>query len=146
MISRSNGTKHPHNKNQTYNKILYLIKYTRCTNLVRSVHYKLSFNGIQTFLFVIGEHFMSGRQESIQIRDGSTWSQDGITTIPPNTFSHMSHDDRLHENENRSNFIREHICVCCGGQPFSSHRDQIQSARQLIEETRMTLTHHTYTR
>lgn len=50
----------------------------------------------------------------------------------------MGHDDVLHQDEDRGYFVGEHVGVGCGCQPFARHGDQIQAARELVEEVGMT--------
>lgn len=45
----------------------------------------------------------------------------------------------LHQNEHRSNFVREHVCVGGRRQPLASQRHNVQSIGKLVEEVRVAL-------
>lgn len=70
-----------------------------------------------------------------------TWSQYRISISPDGTANdlpHVRHNDILHQYENGSNFKSKHVGVCRRRQPLASHRYQVQTARKLIEKSRMT--------
>ena len=60
----------------------------------------------------------------------------------PNYFSHLLENLMLHENEDRSNLVCEHVGVCSRSQPFSSQGGYIKPTGQLVEKARMALKNH----
>lgn len=105
--------------------------------LIRSEHDQCARQSHGAVFLVVGEHLVACSQKSVQIRNGATWSQYGITTRPANDLTHLRQHHVLHEYEYRSDLVCEHVGIRCRRQPFASHGDQIQAARQLIEEVRM---------
>lgn len=67
-----------------------------------------------------------------------TWSKDGVSTVEADYLSHLLHDDGLHEDEDGSDLVGEHVGVGRGSEPLTRHRDQVQPAGQLVEEVRVT--------
>lgn len=116
----------------------------RIMTLIAGEHDQFTGQTFRTVLLVVGEHAMSGRQEGVQIRNGAAGCQNRIATVPADNFAHLRQNDGLHQNENGRNFIRKHVCVGCGRQPFAGHRNNVQTARQLIEEVRMTCRKNTH--
>lgn len=113
-------------------------RFNRIMTLIRCEHDQFAGQTLCSVLFVIGKHSMASRQKGIQIRDRTTRRQNGVTTIPSDQFTHLGEHNGFHEYENGRNFVREHVCVGRGRQPFAGHRNQIQSARKLIEKVWMT--------
>ena len=52
-------------------------------------------------------------------------------------FSHLLQNFHLHEDEHRRYFVGEHVGIGRGGQPFSSHRDDVQAIGELVHEAGM---------
>jgi len=67
-----------------------------------------------------------------------TWSEYRITALEADDFAHPFHDYMLHEDEDGGDLVREHVGVGGCREPLTRHGDEVQAARQLVEETRMT--------
>lgn len=67
-----------------------------------------------------------------------TWSQDRVPALPADHVTHLLQNNILHQNEDRSDLVREHVGVggCC--QPLAGQGDDVQPARQLVEEVGVT--------
>lgn len=112
--------------------------FHRIMTLVGRKHDQFARQTLVAVLLVAWEHSMTSRKESVQIRDRTAWRKNWVATIPTDDFAHFRQNNVFHENEHWRNFIREHVRVGRCRQPFASHRDNVQSRRQLIEEMRMT--------
>ena len=56
----------------------------------------------------------------------------------PNNLPHLLENLMLHEDEDRSNLLSEHVGVGGGCEPFSSQGGHVQAAGQLVEEAWVT--------
>lgn len=110
----------------------------RVMGLARGEHDQLTRQCSCPVLLELGEHLMASSEERVQVGDGSTGGQNGISSSPADNLSHLGQDNVLHEDEDRGNLVGEHVGVGRGGQPLPGHRDDVQSSRQLIEEVRVT--------
>lgn len=106
--------------------------------LIRCEHCQISGQSTWAMFFVAWEHFMASGQEGIQVGDGTSGSQDGVTAAVSDDLAHLRQNNVLHQDEDRGDFIREHVGVGGCSQPFTSHRHDIQTVRELIEEMGMT--------
>jgi len=110
----------------------------RVVTLVRSEHAQVAGQSAWSVLLVVGEFFVASSQEGIQVGNGTAWSQNRVAAMEADDVTHLGQDDVLHENKDWRDFVREHVGVGSGSQPFASHRHDVQATRQLIEEVRMT--------
>lgn len=97
----------------------------RVMALIGCEHHQFARQALRSVFLVVREHPMTGRQKCVQIRDRTARCENRVATIPADDFSHFRQHNRFHENENRSNFICEHIRVGGGRQPFARHRNYV---------------------
>ena len=57
-----------------------------------------------------------------------TWSEYRITALEADDFAHLSHDYMLHEDEDGSDLVREHVGVGGCREPLTRHGDEVQAA------------------
>lgn len=113
-------------------------RFNRVVTLVGREHAQITGKSTWSMFFVAWEHLVTCSKESVKIRDRTAWSEDRVAAWIADDFTHLRENDCLHQDENWSNLIGEHVRVGGGSKPFASHRDGVQAARELIEEVRMT--------
>lgn len=81
-------------------------------------------------LLVLGEHLVSRGEEGVEVADRATRGEDRIAVAvrPADDLPHLLQDDVLHEYEDRSDFVGEHVRVGRCGQPLAGHRHYVQAA------------------
>lgn len=105
--------------------------------LVGCEHRQVAGQSAWPMFLVSREHFMTGSQEGVQVGDWASRGQNRVTALVSDDFAHFRQNDGLHQNENGRNLVREHVGVGCRCQPFASHRNDVQTAWELVEEVRM---------
>ena len=63
---------------------------------------------------------------------------DAVSVGESNNFPHFWEGGVLHQDENRSDLVGEHVGVTCCGQVFPGQGHNVETGRQLVEETWMT--------
>jgi hypothetical protein len=78
-------------------------------------------------------------EEGVEVGNGAARRQNTIAPVlPADNLTHAFHHHRLHQNEHGRDLVSEHVGVGRCRQPLARHRHQVQPARQLVEEMRMT--------
>jgi hypothetical protein len=109
----------------------------RVMRLVGREHAQVAWKASRSVLFVAWEHLVARREEGIQVGDGATGSKDRVAASVADDLAHLCQHNGLHQDEHGSDLVGEHVGVGCCRQPLAGHRDDVQSARQLIEEMRV---------
>lgn len=107
-------------------------------NLVRSEHDQLALDGDEALLFVEGEHLVARGEKGVEVGNGAARRQNTIAALPADNATHAFHHHRLHQDEHGRDLVCEHVGVGRCRQPLARHRHQVQAARQLVEEMRVT--------
>ena len=70
---------------------------------------------------------MSGGEESVEVADGAAGCEDRVpgAVRPADDLAHLLQHDVLHEDEDRSYLVGEHVRVGGSCQPLAGHRDQV---------------------
>ena len=66
-----------------------------------------------------------------------TRCHDAVSVGESNNFPHFWEGGVFHEDEDRSDLVGEHVGVACCGQVFPGQWHNVETGRQLVEETRM---------
>lgn len=66
-----------------------------------------------------------------------TGCKDGVAVSESDLLAHLLEEDMLHEDEDGSDLVSEHVRVGSCRQPLASHRNEIESTGKLVEVMRM---------
>ena len=92
----------------------------------------------ESFLFSVWKVVVFGSLKCIEIRNTSSWREKAIAWLAPtNNASHFLQSALFDKIVDGRYLIREHVGVRGSSHPFASERDQVETLRYLVKESRM---------
>ena len=105
--------------------------------MLAGVHHELALDGPHAVLLVLGEQLVPGDHQGVHVADAAPGGEDAVSLLESDDLPHLLEHLMLHQDEDRRDLVSEHVGVGRGCEPLPRQGGDIQSTRQLIEESGM---------